>query len=179
MAVQFLGVDAYTWLALVGAIIGTILAAYGFSWLLSRILKYEGYPKEVTRRFGRLVRYVVYTMGAALTISYFAFSIAGALGSLVGLGVFGIAVGIALGSVLTVFVTGAFVILDRSFAVGDEIRIASYEGKIVRIGIRRVVLVTKDDQTVFIPTAYFLSFPFSCKTCKGKLKVEEEIGEEW
>jgi len=173
---EFLGVDVFSWLALAGSIVGTVVAAYVISWVLARILKKSKYPAEVTRRFSQFVRYVIYIMGAALISFYFGFSIAGALGSLVGLGVFGIAVGIAVGNLLSSVITGLPVILDKTFGVGDEIKVANYEGKVVRIGLRKVVLETKEGDTVFVPTSYFLSFPVSCKACKGKEKAKEEYG---
>jgi small conductance mechanosensitive channel len=172
---ELLGVDVYTWLTLVGAIVAAVASAYVFSWLVSKILKRTGYPDDVTRRFSNLVRYVIYIMDAALIVFYFAFSIAGALGSLVGLGVFGIAVGIVVGNVLSSLITGLPVVLDKAFSIGDEIKVGSYEGKVVRIGVRKVILETKEGDTVFVPTSYFLSFPISCKACKGKEKAKEEL----
>ena len=142
------------------AIAGIILVAHTVSWVTSKILRDAGYPDEIERRLSRLARYAIYLLGAVLVIFYLAFDL---IGTLVGLGIFGVAVGIGLGSVLSNVITGIIVVLSKTFSVGDEIKIAFFEGKVVNIGVRKVVLETKEGETVFVPTAFFLSHPFSCK----------------
>ncbi|HKZ87710.1 MAG TPA: mechanosensitive ion channel domain-containing protein [Candidatus Bathyarchaeia archaeon] len=167
---QILGVDVYRWLELTLAIIGTILAAYIISWITAKILEKTGYTKELTRRFSRLVRYVIYIMGGVLTLFYFAFDIGGAI---VALGAVGIAVGIGLGTVLSGVFSGLVVVFDKTFAKGDEVKVGGFEGKVVNISIRRVTLETKDGEIVFVPTSYFLTFPYARKGKSVTAKDQE------
>jgi small-conductance mechanosensitive channel len=158
---QVIGADFVRWIEVAFAVAGTVLAAYVVSWVTAKILEKARYPDEIKRRFSRLVRYIIYLLGAVLIIFYLAFDI---IGTLVGLGIFGIAIGIGLGAVLSSVVTGIVVVLDKTFSVGDEIKVAFFEGKVVKIGVRKVVLETKDGETVFVPTAFFLSYPVSRKS---------------
>ncbi|MFB3889320.1 MAG: mechanosensitive ion channel family protein [Candidatus Bathyarchaeia archaeon] len=158
--VEFLGIDIIRWLELALAIAGTLIAAYVASWLTARILEKSGSPAENIKKSRRMAKYAVYVMGAVVTLFYFAFDI---IGALVGLGIFGIAVGIGLGTVLGNIVGGVVVLLDKSFRLGDEIRVGNFEGKVVKVGIQRVVLEGKDGNAIFVPTIFFLSNPVSRK----------------
>jgi small-conductance mechanosensitive channel len=160
-AIQFLGVDVIRWLEFALAITLTMLAAYVVSWVIAKALKWTGTPEVAAKRSARISKYVVYVLGATLIIVYLAFDI---IGALVGLGIFGIAVGIGLGSVLGNILTGVIVLLGKMFKVGDEIKVAFFEGTVVKIGIQRVVLENKDGETVFVPTGFFLSNPVSRKS---------------
>ena len=165
MAIELLGVDIIRWIELVLAIVATVAIGYLVSRVVTRILKVTGTPIEIAKRSGRIAGYTVYVMGSLLIIVYFAFDV---IGALVGLGVFGIAVGIGLGTVLGNVVSGAFVVLSRIFKVGDEIRVAFFEGKVVKISIQRVVVETEDGETIFVPTGYFLSNPVARKCADAK-----------
>jgi small-conductance mechanosensitive channel len=163
--VEFLGIDIYQWLKLVIAIAGTVGGGYAASIITTYVLKNTGTPMEIARKSGRIVKYVVWIMGAVLIVFYLAFDIVGAL---VGLGIFGVAVGIGLGTILSNLITGVVVVLGKSFKVGDEIKVAFFEGKVIRVSISRVVLETKDGELVFVPTAFFLSNPVSRKSREGE-----------
>ncbi len=165
MAIILLGVDVTLWIEMVLAIIATILVGYLASRAVVHILKVTGTPIEIAKRSGRITRYVAYIMGSILIIVYFAFDV---IGALIGLGVFGVAIGIGLGTVLSNVVSGAFVVLSKMFKVGDEIRVTYFEGKVVKISIQRVVVETKNGETIFIPTGYFLSNPVARKCTDQK-----------
>jgi small-conductance mechanosensitive channel len=162
---QVLGLDLTRWLELALAIAGTVLAGYVVSWITVKILEKTSSHVETSRKSSKIVKYVIFIMGAVLTIFYFVFDIVGAL---VGIGVLGIAIGIGLGTVLGNLVTGIVVLVGRTFSVGDEIKVAFFEGKVVKIGVQRVVLETKDGEIIFVPTAFFLSNPVSRKSRDGE-----------
>ncbi len=161
-APQFLGIDVIRWLELALAVVLTIMVAQIVSWGIVKTLEWTGTPKENAKRSGKIAKYVVYVLGSIMVVVYFAFDI---IGALVGFGIFGVAIGIGLGSVLGNILTGVIVLLGKMFKVGDEIKVAFFEGTVVKIGIQRVVLENKDGETVFVPTGFFLSNPVSRK-CK-------------
>jgi small-conductance mechanosensitive channel len=165
LAIILFGVDITLWIELVLAIIATVLVGYLASRAIVHILKVTGTPLEIAKRSGRITKYTLYIVGSILIIVYFALDV---IGALVGLGVFGVAIGIGLGTVLSNVVSGAFVILSKTFKVGDEIRVAFFEGKVVKMTIQRVVVETKDGETIFVPTGYFLSNPVARKCADPK-----------
>jgi small-conductance mechanosensitive channel len=73
--------------------------------------------------------------------------------------------------VLGNIVNGAIVVLGRSFKVGDEIKVAFFEGKVVKISIQRVVIQCSDGDMIFVPTGYFLSNPVARK-CANQAPAE-------
>jgi small-conductance mechanosensitive channel len=160
LAVLLAGVDITQWIELVLAIAATISIAYLASRAVTHFLKLTGTPEEIARRSGRVTRYVTYIIGSILIIAFLAFDI---IGALVGLGIVGIAVGIGLGTVLGNIVNGAIVVLGKNFKVGDEIKVAFFEGKVVKMTIQRVTVEGKDGDVVFIPTGYFLTNPVARK----------------
>jgi small-conductance mechanosensitive channel len=160
LAIILFDVDITLWIELVLAIIATVVLGYLASRAIVHILKVTGTPTEIAKRSGRITKYTLYIIGSILIIVYFAFDV---IGALVGLGVFGVAIGIGLGAVLSNVFSGAFVVLSKMFKVGDEIKVAYFEGKVVKISIQRVMVETKEGETIFIPTGYFLSNPVARK----------------
>jgi small-conductance mechanosensitive channel len=160
LALELLGVDIIRWAELVLAIGATVVSAYLASKAVVHFLKLTGTPIELAKRSGRITRYTVYILGSVLIVVYFAFDV---IGAIIGLSIFGLAIGIGLGSVLGNVVTGVVVVLSRTFKVGDEIRVAFFEGKVVKMSITRVIVETKDGETVCVPTGFFLSNPVARK----------------
>lgn len=48
---------------------------------------------------------------------------------------------------------------QRALKVGDEIKIQTYEGKVVKMGIRTTIIETKDGDIVSIPNSLFATNP--------------------
>lgn len=166
MVALIVGVDITLWIELVLAIAATISVAYLASRAVTHFLKLAGTPEEIAKRSGRITRYVTYVVGTVLIFAYLAFDI---IGALVGLGIVGIAVGIGLGNVLGNIVSGAIVILSKNFKVGDEIRVAFFEGKVVKMTIQRVIVEGKDGEVIFVPTGYFLTNPVARKPANPRI----------
>src|SRR3989304_5561453 len=131
---EFLSVDVFRWVEVAVAVAATFLIAYIASWVLTRVLEKTPFPAEPGRRIVRIVRYFIYALGAALIIAYLAFDI---IGAFVGLGIFGLALGFGLGGVFSSWVAGLTVIIGKSFAVGDEISVGVFEGKVVKISLSK------------------------------------------
>ena len=66
-------------------------------------------------------------------------------------GAAGIAVGFASQDILKNIFGGIMILFDRPFQVGDKIKVGSYYGEVVNIGLRTVRIVTPDDSLVSIP----------------------------
>ncbi len=108
----------------------------------------------------RATRYVIYFVGGILIVSYLAFDI---IGAFISLGVIGLAISFGLGGVISSWLAGITVMIDRTFSVGDEVKVGVFEGTVRKISIRKTILETKDGEVIFVPNSYFLSFPVSRK----------------
>ena len=74
---------------------------------------------------------------------------------LAGAGILGIVIGFALQDSLKNIIGGVTLVLDKTFEIGDKVKIESGEvGAIHDIGLRSTKLVTYDNEVIYIPNGY-------------------------
>jgi len=172
---ELLGADVVRWIEIIIAITLTILIGYVVSWVISAVLKKSSFPVSTGKQIVRITRYSIYLIGAILIIIFLAFDIVGAL---VGLGFLGLAIGFGLANLISNFVAGITVMTSKSIVVGDEVKVAFFEGTITKITITKTVLETKDGEIVYVPNSYFLSSPVSRKKHTTPTNHKHDIEEE-
>lgn len=74
-------------------------------------------------------------------------------GVLTAAGVMGVAVGFAVKDVVANFVSGIFLILDQTFAVGDSVEVEGYSGTVKRLTLRTTEIETFDGPVVTLPNS--------------------------
>ncbi len=74
-----------------------------------------------------------------------------------GIGVLGLAASLALQDILKSFCAGVYLLFERPFHLGDEIKIKDFRGRVVDIGIRTTVLHTADNMEVVVPNSVVLA----------------------
>ncbi len=158
---QILGIDVIQWFEVAVAAVTTVVIANVMSWLMLKLLKKTKFPTDTERRLARAVKYAIYFSGSVVIVAFLAFDI---IGAVVGIGFLGLAVSFGLAGVINNYVTGLVVILGRNFRVGDDIRLAYFEGKVFKLGISKTVLESRDGEIIFVPTAFFLSNPVARKS---------------
>lgn len=90
----------------------------------------------------------------ALILSTYLLNLTGLLyGLLTAAGVAGVALGFAIKDVASNFVSGAFLLLGRTFVAGDVIEVAGYSGTVKKITLRTTEIVTFDGPVVTIPNS--------------------------
>jgi small-conductance mechanosensitive channel len=72
---------------------------------------------------------------------------------LTGAGILGLAVGFGAKSLVADLIAGFFIIFESQFNVGDTIKAAGHEGRVVRITLRTVTLKDKDKNRHIIPNS--------------------------
>lgn len=94
------------------------------------------------------------------------------------LGLIGLAITVSLQDVLKNFVAGVYLLLERPFRIGDQVRIKDFKGTVEDVGLRTTCLRTEDGSQVIIPNATIFvevmvnSGP-SCERMGSKEKVEQ------
>jgi small-conductance mechanosensitive channel len=157
---EALDVNIIRWVEIALAVVLTILLGYVGSWIFNAALRKTSFPVETGKQIARIIRYAIYLIGAVLIIIFLAADIVGAL---VGLGFLGLAIGFGLANLISNFVAGITVMMSRSVVVGDEVKVAFFEGTITKITITKTVLETNDGEIVYVPNSFFLSNPVSRK----------------
>jgi small conductance mechanosensitive channel len=140
------------------SVVFTYLIARIVSKALEKTFEKTPLPENVEKIIIKASKYVVYVIGFFVVISFAGIDITSIL---VGLGAFSIAISFATRNIIQNFVSGIIVIGGRSFKVGDEVKIQTFEGKVLKIGIRTTTIEDKDGNTVFIPNSLFIANPIT------------------
>ena len=154
--VQFAGIDLIQVIEVIVALVVTYLIAKLVARTLEKFFERTPFPQDVERLIVRVSKYAVYIIGVLATISVSGFDLTSVI---IGLGAFSIAISFAMSTVVQNFVSGVLVQADKAFKVGDEIKVQTFEGKVVKISIRTTVIENKDGDTIFIPNSIFITNP--------------------
>ena len=76
---------------------------------------------------------------------------------LAGASVLGFAVGFGAQTLIKDFFAGLFIFIENQFAVGDNIKIGMFEGRVQKMSIRSTVISDKDGNLIFIPNGSITS----------------------
>ena len=93
-------------------------------------------------------KYIVWFAAVMLILSVFEVNITPFLA---GAGIAGLAVALAAQDIISNFFGGAIITVDKTFKVGDRIKVDTYYGDVISIGPRSTRLKTLDYQIVTIP----------------------------
>lgn len=69
---------------------------------------------------------------------------------LAGAGVIGLAIGFGAQSLVKDFVSGLFILVENQYGIGDQVKIGSFEGKVIRITMRSTVLRNDEGKIFYI-----------------------------
>lgn len=92
--------------------------------------------------------YVIYFISAMMILEYCGIPVKGLLA---GAGILGLAVGFGAQSLVKDIISGFFVIFEDQFSVGDYIKINTFEGEVLEIGLRTTKLKSKTGELHVIP----------------------------
>ena len=172
---EVLGAGFIRWIEIIMAIILTFLTGYIISSIIKALLKRRTFPADTGKQIVRITRYTIYAIGSTLIIIFLASDI---IGALIGLGFLGLAIGFGLANVISNFAAGITVMLSKNVVVGDEVKVAFFEGTITKITITKTVLETKDGEIVYVPNSFFLSNPVSRKKHITATEHKHDIDDE-
>ena len=169
---QIAGVDVFQMVEIVVGLAITYIFSKIASKILEKLFEKTPFPEDVEKGIIKTSKYVVYVLGLFAIISIIGVDITSIL---VGLGAFSIAISFATSNIIQNFVSGIIVMGDRAFKVGDEVKIRTYEGRVLKIGIRTTVIEDKDGNKVFIPNSLFISNPVTRKKDRRNDELDQAI----
>ena len=151
---QVLGIDVFQVVAVIVALTSTYIVSRILTKVLETIFEKTPFPEDIEKGITKISKYVVYLVGFFVIISIMGVDITSIL---VGLGAFSIAISFATSNIIQNFVSGILVLGDRCFKVGDMIKVQSFEGTVIKMGIRTTVLEDKDGNMIFIPNSLLIT----------------------
>lgn len=92
------------------------------------------------------------------------------------LGFGGVAIGFAFRDILQNMLAGILILVTRPFRLGDQIRVAGFEGTVETIEIRATEIRTYDNRRAVIPNATIFSGSVLVNTAYDKRRLQARIG---
>ncbi|QKX18675.1 mechanosensitive ion channel family protein [Microbulbifer sp. YPW1] len=93
-----------------------------------------------------------------------------------GLGVGSVAIGFAFKDILQNWLAGLLILVRQPFEIGDQIKVADFEGTVHRIETRATLIDTYDGQRVVMPNSDIYTNAVLVKTAHTKRRSDFEIG---
>ncbi len=153
----------YTWLPILKAVALLIIGLPTIVWL-SQFLQ-----KKLAKRLGKhlslLIRHLGFYGGIIVIIlmalSQLGFNVTALLGAA---GIFGVTIGFASQTSISNIISGIFILLERSFKIGDIIDCQQATGTVQSIDLLSVQLKTNDGKLVRVPNEIVLKNIITNKT---------------
>ena len=123
----------------------------------------------------RLVRAILVAVG--LVLAFDILGIASLMGAVLGTaGIVGIAIGFAFQDIVENYLAGMLLSIRRPFSVNDLVRVGEFEGRIIRMTSRELVLLTLEGNHVRLPNAHIFKSPFTNFSVNPRRLFSIEIG---
>ncbi|MCK9151221.1 mechanosensitive ion channel family protein [Methanobacterium alcaliphilum] len=119
-----------------------------------------------------LVKYGIYIIALVISLKELGIDITAIALSL---GIVGVAVGFAARDTLSNFISGMFILADKSFKVGDTIEISNQKGKVTKVGFRTTTLTTPDNSVITVPNSTFSKNPYLNYTYMDRRRVDLRV----
>lgn len=132
----------------------TVVIAHLLSDRFQRLLKGRHLYAEIATLIGRVATLVVYAVGMAIILGILGASWT-ALAAILGAATLGVS--LALQDVGRSFVNGVYILIERPFRIGDQIRIGAAEGRVEDVGVRITKLKTPAGERIIVPNTLVFS----------------------
>jgi small conductance mechanosensitive channel len=140
-----------------------VLLFWGASFMLGRWRRpaaWTGINPLLWSFISRLVRGLMVAVG--LLLAFDILGITSLMGAVLGTaGIVGLAIGFAFKDIVENYLAGMLLSLRRPFSVNDLVRVGDFEGRIVRLTSRELVLLTVEGNHVRLPNAHVFKTPLT------------------
>lgn len=119
-----------------------------------------------------IVKYSIYVAALVIILNEFGFDLTAVALSL---GIVGVAVSFGARDTVSNFISGMFILADKSFRVGDIIEVSNKKGKVVKVGFRLTTLRTYDKKIITVPNSSFSTSPYINYTASDSRRVDLDI----
>lgn len=161
------------WLTAGAIVVGSIIIARVVASLLRRVLSRTPASEHGARLISRFVAYVLVVVGFVYALNTVNVPIGPLLGAL---GVAGLALAFAFQDILENLIAGVGMQIRRPMKPGDEIVTNDYEGTVVDITLRTVVMTTFDGERVYLPNATVWKAPIVNSTERDRRRTTLTVG---
>lgn len=157
----------YSVIVIIGSYITVKITSYAVNHL-------KRFKKNLTIIYAinNCIKYTVIIIAVLIIFNIFGIDLKGMI---ISIGVMGIVVSLAAKNIISNFLSGFFLIADKSLKVGDTMQINNLKGEVKEIGLRNTHILTETGNRVVIPNAALSTTPYSRFKKHEKEKVTLEI----
>lgn len=119
-----------------------------------------------------LAKYLIYIIAIIIILEIIGINVSGIF---ISLGIIGVVFGFAARDVISNFMSGIFLLFDKTVKVGEVIDVGNVEGKVKKLGFRTTTLVTPDNLVVTIPNSVLSKNPYTNHTYFDETRVDLEV----
>lgn len=156
-----------------------VLLALGFfankgsNVLIERAVKRRGGGEHAAKTAKRLSAYFIYSIALILVLGAMGVP-PSALGTVVGL--IGLGLSFALRDIIANFISGVFIMINRPFKIGDQIKVGGEEGTIRDIQVRASEIKTYDGRKLIVPNSDLYNKTVINNTAYDQRRFEVIVG---
>ena len=119
-----------------------------------------------------LAKYLIYIIAFVIILSLAGIDINGLI---VSLGIVGITIGFAARDIISSFVSGIFILFDKTVKVGEIIEVQNIRGEVKKLGFRTTTVVTSDNLIVTIPNRVLSTSPYINHTFFDEQRIDLDV----
>ncbi len=153
-------------------LIATLISVKVSSLLINRVSKRFGIELTFNYLLKDLVKYLIYIIAFLMILDIVGIDVNALI---VSLGVVGITLGFAARDVISSFLSGIFILADKTVKVGEVIEVNDVKGKVTKMGFRTTTIVTVDNLIVTIPNTVLAKNPYTNYTFFDKYRIDLNI----
>lgn len=165
-------------LPVLGVALLVVLLFWGASFMLGRWRRpaaWTGINPLLWSFISRLVRGIMVAVG--LLLAFDILGITSLMGAVLGTaGIVGLAIGFAFQDIVENYLAGMLLSLRRPFSVNDLVLVGEFEGRIVRLTSRELVLLTLEGNHVRLPNAHVFKTPLTNFTINPRRLFRFDVG---
>lgn len=154
----------------------TLIAAFLIIKLTYHFIKKTGSRLEidatVIQVLQEIVKYTIYVIALTIILGELGIDVTAIA---VSLGIAGVAVGFASRDIISNFISGLFILVDKSFKVGDVIEMSNQRGRVIKMAFRITTIITPDKRIITIPNSLFSKNLYLNHTASERRRVDLDI----
>ena len=140
-----------------------------FSFLINKISKKFEAEATLNYLLKDIIKYLIYIAAFIIILNLAGIDITGLV---VSLGIVGISIGFAARDIISSFVSGMFILADKTVKVGEIIEVGTIKGKVKKLGLRSTTLITADNMIVTVPNSVLARTPYINHTFFDNYRID-------
>ena len=169
----FLYLKTGGWVMLVTYLVAGLILARIVRKLFLKLVRSGKMPLQVGHILSKFVVVIIWMLAGIQALRSVGVDLVGILGAA---GVAGVAIGFASQTALSNLISGIFLITERSFSIGDYVRVGDHEGTVESLNLLSIYIRQADNALIRIPCESIIKNAVVNFTHNGLRRCDFEVG---